>query len=504
MIAATRSMHGSVAMCALWFLMAACSSGDGDPAPPGAAGGTSAAGASGGDGVGAGVGGKASGGAAGVAGGASGGATGSGGKASAGASGAAGKASGGAAGAAGKGNGGTAGAGGGAAGKASGGTAGAAGKASGGTAGAAGKASGGTAGAGGGAAGAAGSAGAGGGDTGRPGPSNTGVPAGTQLTKVDGDLVVNAAWMAAHPTGLPAGAGAGVIEAVDIFGTVRISVPGVTLRKCKVRGAQQQLGTAWTSLIYVTVGSAAKDERDKVVIEDCEVSPSFPSAGANGIYGWNFTARRNEIHRTVDGFGLHYFTHVEANWVHDLSYFQADGTPSHTDGTHNDVVQLHDVKNGPVGAAKHGGRNTIIGNYFQAFVAQDVGDPGVQATKQKGLLGQGFDHQAGAVIMVNASGENTITDNWFEGGFMPINAGDGDNAGMALGTILRNRFDRMRYDDARSIGGTNFALSPRLTIGVIKAASLVTGAGTADANRFSEQSTTPGVTPGAEVLVRAY
>ncbi len=315
---------------------------------------------------------------------------------------------------------------------------------------------------------------------------------------------MDAKWLTDHPTGLPAGAGAGVIEGVDVHGVVRITVPGVTLRKCRVRGRQQQPGMEWISLIYVTAGSAAKDERSAVVIEDCEVSPTYPSSGTNGIYGWNFTARRNEIHRTVDGFGLHYFTHVEANWVHDLSYFQADGTPSHTDGSHNDAVQLHDIKDGPVGAAKHGGRNTIVGNFFDAFVAQDVGDPGVQAAKQKGLLGQGFDHQAGAVIMVNASGENTITDNWFEGGFMPVNAGDPDNGGMNLGTFVRNRFDRMRYDDARSIGGSNFALTPRLTIGVVKAATLVTGAGTKDANRFSETSTTPGVVPGAEVLVRSY
>lgn len=355
-----------------------------------------------------------------------------------------------------------------------------------------------------------GAAGSGGSTASLPGPSSTGVPPGTKLTLLTGNLVVDAAWMKAHPTGLPPGAGAGVIEGQDIHGTVKITVPGVTLRKCRVRGPDTPPAkSTWTSLVWVTVGSAAKDEHDAVLIEDCEIAPTHPAASINGLYGRNFTARRNNIHRSVDGLGLEYFTRIESSWVHDLSYFDDDGLPSHPDGTHNDAVQLHKLTNGPVTATdgtKRGGRNAIVGNFFQAFVAQDVGTPAKQAALQRGVLGAGFDHQATSVLMINANLENTVTDNWFDGGFMPVNGGDADNGGENLGTFARNRFDRMRCDDASAVypGGTNFDLKPRLTLGFKKGAKVVTGAATGDANRFFDTSTTPGITPGAEVLVRFY
>lgn len=338
----------------------------------------------------------------------------------------------------------------------------------------------------------------------RPGPANTGVPAGVTLTRHDGNLVIDAAWLSAHPTGLPAGAGAGVIDAQDIYGTVRIKVPNVTLKRSRVRGAQTQPAVGdWVALVYVTVGTSALDQRASVVIEDCEVAPTYPSASSTGIYGQNFTARRNDVHHTVDGFGVHWFTRLEGNWVHDLTFFDRD--TSHTNGTHNDCVQLHNVSDGPVGGK--GGQNVIIGNFFEAFTAQDAGTPSTQATTQWAVPGRGWDHQAMSAFMVNSNFKNTVTDNWVEGGYYPVNAGDGANAGGDLGTWLRNQFDRMRTDDPGSFYGNgtgSYDKTPRLTLVFKTGATVNTGAGTANANRFVASPVTTGITGGAEVLVRFY
>ncbi|MBX7099576.1 MAG: discoidin domain-containing protein [Myxococcaceae bacterium] len=338
----------------------------------------------------------------------------------------------------------------------------------------------------------------------RPGPANTGVPAGVTLTRHDGNLVVDAAWLSAHPTGLPAGAGAGVIDAQDIFGTVRIKVPNVTLKRSRIRGAQTQPAVGdWVALVFVTAGTSALDQRSSVVIEDCEVAPSYPSPGSTGIYGQNFTARRNDVHHTVDGFGLHWFTRLEGNWVHDLTFFDRDTV--HTNGTHNDCVQLHDVSDGPVGGK--GGQNVVVGNVFEAFIAQDAGTPATQATTQWAVPGKGWDHQAMSGFMVNANFKNTVTDNWVEGGYYPVNAGDGANAGGDLGTWQRNQFDRMRTDDPGAFygnGSGSYDKSPRLTLVFKTGAAVNTGAGTTNANRFEPQPVTSGITGGAEVLVRFY
>lgn len=340
----------------------------------------------------------------------------------------------------------------------------------------------------------------------KPGASTTGVPRGTALTRLDGDQIIDAAWMRAHPTGLPAGAGAGVMQNQDVHGVVKIAVPNFTLRRSVIRGKSIQPGmTDWISLVFVTAGDATADIRSTVVIEDCELAPTFPSASSTGIFGRNFTARRNNIHHVVDGFGLLYFTHVEGNWVHDLTYFDDDRL--HTNGTHNDCVQLHDITNGPM-AGGAGGKNTVVRNFLEAFIAQDAGTPATQAKVQQCVPGpnSGWDHQAMSAFMVNKNVSNTVTDNWIEGGYYPVNAGDGDNAGRDMGIWQRNRFDRMRYDNPGAYygAGGSFDKQPRFSL-VFKAGVTVdTGAKTANANRFYEHPTVPGVVANAEALVRYY
>ncbi len=340
----------------------------------------------------------------------------------------------------------------------------------------------------------------------KPGRDNTGVPTGTVLSRLNGNQIIDAAWMAAHPTGMPAGAGAGIMQNQDIYGTVSIRVPNFTLRRSIVRGKQTQPGLEWIALVNVTVGSSTGspvDVRSTVVIEDSEIAPTYPSSGTTGVYGYNFTARRLDIHHTVDGFGIWWFTNLEANWVHDLTYFDEDG--GHTNGTHNDCVQLHAVSKGP-GAGGSGGRNRIVGNRFQAFIAQDAGTPATQARTQLCVPtpGAGWDHQAMSAFMINKNVSNTVTDNWIEGGFVPVNGLDLGNADLDLGTWQRNKFDRMRYDNPNAYYGSggSYDAHPRLTLSFQSQAIVNAGAGTTNRNVFDADSVMPGVTPGGEVTVR--
>src|SRR4051812_226721 len=109
-----------------------------------------------------------------------------------------------------------------------------------------------------------------------------------------------------------------------------------------------------------------------------------------------------------------------------------------------------------------------------------------------------------SVMMVNGNGENTVTDNWIEGGYYPVNGGDPANSSMNVGTWLRNKFDKMRYDNPSLLysGAGNFDKTPRVTLTFSAGAILNAGVGTSNANIFASDSTVPGVIAGAEVSIR--
>jgi len=132
-----------------------------------------------------------------------------------------------------------------------------------------------------------------------PGPDNTGVPAGTDLARVN-DLVVSAP---------------GVVEGKDVVGCLAVNASNVTIRRVRVRGCK---GGPSINVGY---------DRTGVVIEDCEVDGSNLNANATAVGYGGFTMRRCNIHNAGSGVQMANGVTLEDNWIHDLY----EGPDSHND-----------------------------------------------------------------------------------------------------------------------------------------------------------------------------
>ena len=149
--------------------------------------------------------------------------------------------------------------------------------------------------------------------TGTPGKGNTGVPAGTQLKVHNGDLNVTAAGT--------------VIDGLDIRGLVKISAPNVTIKNSIIRGKA-------LSGVAPLINNLGGQSGLKII--DTELFPSTASPYAMGIYGYNFTATRVNIHGVIDSIHLTGGNVViEKSWLHNNLHYSSDpnhgGSPSHDD-----------------------------------------------------------------------------------------------------------------------------------------------------------------------------
>jgi hypothetical protein len=146
---------------------------------------------------------------------------------------------------------------------------------------------------------------------GMPGPGTTGVPPTTKLKVHNGDLNITKAGT--------------VVDGLDIRGFLTINAANVTVRNSIIRGRS-------TSRMTNLVTSKSPG----FVIEDSELAPQNPSPFIDGLKGYGFTARRLDIHGTVDGVFIYGSnTTVESSWIHGNRHYQNDpnqgGTPSHDD-----------------------------------------------------------------------------------------------------------------------------------------------------------------------------
>ena len=157
----------------------------------------------------------------------------------------------------------------------------------------------------------------------RPGPTNTGVPAGTRLTPYYGNLVITTP--------------GATYDALDIHGFVTIKAPNVKITRSIIRGG---VATGNVGLItsYDTTATG-------FVLEDSELAPEFPSVWLDGIKGGNFTIRRVNSWGTTDNVKVHgNNVTVDSSWLHGTVYRLVD--PNQGGGpTHNDAVQILGGKN---------------------------------------------------------------------------------------------------------------------------------------------------------------
>ena len=136
----------------------------------------------------------------------------------------------------------------------------------------------------------------------RPGPDNTGVPAGVELTP-SGSITVEE--------------DGAVIEGLDIEGMVTILADDVTIRNCRIRSSD------YYPIRYFDEGNTG------LVVEDSEIEGLSEDVTA-AISFENYTARRLNVHGSADGFKANANVLIEDCWVHDLGNYPEQ---------HNDGVQ---------------------------------------------------------------------------------------------------------------------------------------------------------------------
>lgn len=151
-----------------------------------------------------------------------------------------------------------------------------------------------------------------------PSASCTGVPAGTSLTVVNGDMTISAANT--------------VIENKDIRGCVDVNASGVIIRKSKIAA----------DCFYVVYRHSSSGTA--LLIEDSEVTCN--NNNGTGIGDTGITVRRVNIHGCENGFDLDGDIIIQDSFIHDLTQ---TGSDPHTDGIqitpvgHNITIQHNTI-----------------------------------------------------------------------------------------------------------------------------------------------------------------
>lgn len=258
-----------------------------------------------------------------------------------------------------------------------------------------------------------------------------------------------------------------------VNGILTINTPNVTLDSynfpCQivVRAANVTIKRSYVRGNNVLPNNSALIECQSAsvvncLVQDCLLVPDYPSIWWDGIIGHDYTAIRNHVYHTVDGFGIYNNTTVKTyanvalygNFVHDLSFFSPD--PNHSDTpvshTHNDCVQIQ------------GGQNiTAIGNHLSAYCATDTlsrdgsSTPDIlrSSTNPNSLGGYNARYpilQANAALQLStgvAPVDFLIWDkNWMYGGGYTMNM-----VGMTVGSNSHASDNRFGHDQSFETGG---------------------------------------------------
>lgn len=166
---------------------------------------------------------------------------------------------------------------------------------------------------------------------GRPGPHNTGVPAGTVLTRSGGLKITREGT---------------VIDALDIVGCVEVAAANVTIRRSRI---------TCTGYYPVQVSSG------NLLIEDTEIAASG-GAATSAIAFRNYVARRINAHGAADGFKADSNVLIEDSWVHDLWL----GAGDHADGVQGTGGSNVTVRRNFIDIVDHGkGHGGLPNSCFQ-------------------------------------------------------------------------------------------------------------------------------------------
>lgn len=134
----------------------------------------------------------------------------------------------------------------------------------------------------------------------KPGPTNTGVPAGTVLTP-SGSISVDQ--------------DGAIVEDLDIDGQITVLANNVTIRRVRLRSGD------YYPIRYFDNANTG------LVVEDSEIEGTSDDATASLSFT-DYTARRLNIHGAADGFKADANVLIEDSWIHDLR----NGLDQHNDG----------------------------------------------------------------------------------------------------------------------------------------------------------------------------
>jgi hypothetical protein len=218
--------------------------------------------------------------------------------------------------------------------------------------------------------------------TGFPDATNTGVPAGVDLTPYNGNLVINTP--------------GAVISGLDIQGTVFIEAPNVTLEDCQITSADY-----W--VVEIRGGMTG------VTVQNCTINGVGTGEGSSGIEGMG-TFLNNNIYNVENGITLDGGdTLIQGNYIHDLL---ASGSP------HYDGIQIDgDVSNVTILG------NTVINPWTQtsAVMIDNYFGPISNITVDNNLLvGGGYTIYVDAHFNNSPVSDVSITNNHMGPGYFGI------------------------------------------------------------------------------------
>lgn len=153
---------------------------------------------------------------------------------------------------------------------------------------------------------------------GYPDATNTGVPGGTTLTKMSGDLSISTANT--------------VIDGKDIDGCVTVTAPGVTIKRSKI--------TCNSYYGILTSGAAVANGAAPLLVEDVEI---VCGGNTTAIADANFSVKRAHIHGCENGFSIDRDALVEDTFITDIVEVNGGhGDGIQFGGTPTNVVVRHD------------------------------------------------------------------------------------------------------------------------------------------------------------------
>jgi hypothetical protein len=251
--------------------------------------------------------------------------------------------------------------------------------------------------------------------TAKPLTGNTGVPAGTSLTIVNGDQVYSTANQ--------------VISGLDIRGYVQITGKNVTIKNSIIRGGVKSCTSASaqnSAPLWVRADTAAS-----AIIQDVEISPSNATACMDGIWASNSTLSRVNVHGAVDGIKAYDNLTIQDSYIHDLAHFASD--PNQGGGeTHNDGIQSYECN----------ANVKVLHNNIDLSTTTG-GNAAYQITQDGGKACSGI----------------VISDNWLNGGGCTLNIAHKVLTSLTGVSVTGNRFGR-----SRSFANCLILLSTRSTL----------------------------------------